>query len=112
MIRVQHSKYNPKVAKANKISQTHDVGRPRHAQGARRPVKPANDYTVQVKGLDATSGTYLLGFYLPGRRRRHRHRHQGRYQDDQVGSRHDGREARITASTPTSTATASSTART
>ena len=28
--------------------------------------QPANDYTVQVKGLDATSGTYLVGFYLPG----------------------------------------------
>ena len=28
--------------------------------------QPANVYTVQVKGLDATSGTYLVGFYLPG----------------------------------------------
>lgn len=26
----------------------------------------ANDYSVQVRGLDATSGTYLVGFYLPG----------------------------------------------
>ena len=32
----------------------------------RRPGQPANDYSVQVKGLDLTTGQYLVGFYLPG----------------------------------------------
>ena len=73
--------------------------------------QPAADYTVQVKGLDATTGKYLVGFYLPG---------------DVTGAgtvtqadiktiksiTADGARTRITTSTPTSIATASSTART
>jgi hypothetical protein len=63
--RVSHSVYNPKVAKANKMT-------PGMTSAALVTLKvpatgqPANDYTVQVKGLGATSGTYLVGFYLPG----------------------------------------------
>jgi hypothetical protein len=65
VFRVQHSKYDPKVAKANKIS-------PGMTSATLVTLKvpaagqPANDYTVQVKGMGATSGTYLVGFYLPG----------------------------------------------
>jgi hypothetical protein len=65
VIRVTHSKYDPKVAKANKIS-------PGMTSAALVTLKvpatgqPASDYTVQVKGMGATSGTYLVGFYLPG----------------------------------------------
>jgi hypothetical protein len=65
MIHVTHSKYDPKVAKANKIKQMSTsavlVSLKVPASG-----QPANDYTVQVKGMGATSGTYLVGFYLPG----------------------------------------------
>ncbi len=65
VIKVQHATYSHKVMKANKIKDpttsavlvTLDV--PKTGQ-------PNNTYTVQVKGLDATSGTYLVGFYLPG----------------------------------------------
>ena len=64
-IKVQHSKYDPKVAKANKLDQTTTsaclVTLKVPATG-----QPAGDYSVQVKGMGATSGTYLVGFYLPG----------------------------------------------
>jgi hypothetical protein len=62
---VQHSKYDPKVAKANKMT-------PGMTSAALVTLKvpaagqPANNYSVQVKGIGATSGTYLVGFYLPG----------------------------------------------
>jgi hypothetical protein len=65
VFRVQHSKYDPQVAKANKLS-------PGMTSAALVTLKvpaagqPANDYTVQVKGVGASSGTYLVGFYLPG----------------------------------------------
>jgi Dockerin type I domain len=64
-VRVQHSKYNAKVAKANKLGDT-------QTSASLVTLKlPANgqsavDYSVQVKGLDSTTGMYLLGFYLPG----------------------------------------------
>ncbi len=65
VIHVQHSKYDRAVMKANKITQSTTS-----AALVTLKVPPtgaaANVYTVQVKGLDATSGTYLLGFYLPG----------------------------------------------
>jgi Dockerin type I domain len=64
-IPVQHSRYDAKVAKANKIGDTQTsavlVTLKLPATG-----KPANDYSVQVKGLENTTGTYLVGFYLPG----------------------------------------------
>ena len=65
VFRVQHSRYDPKVAKANKMTSgmtsAGQVNLKVPAAG-----QPANDYSVQVKGLGATSGTYLVGFYLPG----------------------------------------------
>jgi hypothetical protein len=64
-IRVQHSKYDPKVAKANKLGDTQTsaslVTLKLPATG-----QPSVEYSVQVKGLASTTGTYLLGFYLPG----------------------------------------------
>ncbi len=64
-IQVQHSKYDPKVAKANKLGQTTTSA---VTVALKVPAKglPANVYSVQVKGQGATSGTYLVGFYLPG----------------------------------------------
>lgn len=65
VIRVQHSRYDPMVAKSNKLGQTSTsavmVTLKVPAAG-----QAANDYSVQVKGQGATSGTYLVGFYLPG----------------------------------------------
>ena len=65
VIPVQHSKYNPKVAKANKLGNT-----PTSAVLVNVKVpstgQPAADYSVQVKGLQLTTGQYLVGFYLPG----------------------------------------------
>jgi len=63
-IPVQHSVYNAKVAKANKISD-------RTTSAVLVTVKvPKGDatasYNVNIKGLDGTTGTYLVGFYLPG----------------------------------------------
>ena len=64
-IRVQHSTYDRKVAKANGLGQTMTSA---VTVALKVPAKgqAANDYSVQVKGLNATSGTYLVGFYLPG----------------------------------------------
>ena len=63
--RVQHSKYNAKVAKANKLGNAQTsasiVTLKLPATG-----QPAADYSVQVKGLNSTTGSYLVGFYLPG----------------------------------------------
>jgi hypothetical protein len=65
VFRVQHSRYDPRVAKAN-----HMTAGTTSAALVTLMVPPAgqaaNDYTVQVKGQGATSGTYLVGFYLPG----------------------------------------------
>lgn len=65
VIRAQHIKYDPKVAKASKLGNSpstavlFSVAVPKTGQ-------PATDYSVQVKGLNSTTGQYLLGFYLPG----------------------------------------------
>jgi hypothetical protein len=63
--RVQHTRYDRKVAKANKLA-----GVPTSAVLVHLNVpaagQPAADYTVQVKGLNGTTGQYLVGFYLPG----------------------------------------------
>jgi len=64
-IRVEHFHYNHKVAKASKLGNamtsagivTSNVP----ATG-----QPANDSSLQVQGLNGTTGTYLVGFYLPG----------------------------------------------
>ena len=65
IIPVQHSSYDRKVMKKNDIKNSMTS-----AVLVWLKVPPsgaaANDYSVQVRGLDATSGTYLVGFYLPG----------------------------------------------
>jgi hypothetical protein len=65
VIPVQHTHYNAKVAKANKLGHVPTsavfvtINVPKTGQ-------PAADYSVQVKGMDLTTGQYLVGFYLPG----------------------------------------------
>jgi len=63
--RVQHTMYDRKVAKADKLGNS-----PTSASLVTLKVpatgQPAADYSVQVKGLDGTTGEYLVGFYLPG----------------------------------------------
>jgi len=65
VIRAQHSKYDPKVAKANKLGNS-----PTTAVLVTLKVpgkgQPAADYSLQVKGMQSTTGEYLVGFYLPG----------------------------------------------
>jgi len=65
VIAVQHTHYNSKVAKANKLGNT-----PTSAVLVTVKVpntgQPAANYSVQVKGLQLTTGQYLVGFYLPG----------------------------------------------
>jgi hypothetical protein len=64
-IKVEHTHYYSKIAKANHLGNTPTsaalVTLKVPATGA-----PPGDYTVQIKGLDHTTGKYLLGFYLPG----------------------------------------------
>jgi hypothetical protein len=63
-IKLQKSTYDAKVAKANKIGDTQtsavlvDLKVPKGTATA--------NYTVQVEGLEGTTGTYLVGYYLPG----------------------------------------------
>ena len=65
MIPVEHTHYYGKLARANHLGNTPTSAGlitlkvPTASQG------PAT-YTVQVKGLDHSTGQYLLGFYLPG----------------------------------------------
>jgi hypothetical protein len=65
VIPVQHTHYYPKIAKANKLGHT-------PTSAALFTIKvPAADqgpgtYSIQVKGLQHSTGQYLLGFYLPG----------------------------------------------
>jgi Dockerin type I domain len=65
MIRAQHTKYNAKVAKASKLgnSQTSAVT---FSVNVPKTGQPAADYSIQVKGMNSTTGQFLLGFYLPG----------------------------------------------
>jgi hypothetical protein len=65
MIKVEHGRYSPRVMKSNKITQA-QTSAVLVTLNVPKTGMPANGYTVQVKGLAATSGTYLLGFYLPG----------------------------------------------
>ncbi len=63
-IKVQHSTYNAKVAKANKLG---DKTTSAVLVTLKVPKGTATEnYTVQVEGLQGTMGTYLVGFYLPG----------------------------------------------
>jgi hypothetical protein len=65
VMRAQHLRYNPAVAKANNLGKSSTS-----AVLFTLPVpasdQPAGNYTVQVKGLGGTFGQYLVGFYLPG----------------------------------------------
>ena len=51
-------------------------------EGSRSGTATAN-YSVQVEGLEGTTGTYLVGFYLPGDVAGSRSGHAGRLEDDQ-----------------------------
>jgi Dockerin type I domain len=65
VVRVQHAKYDPKIVKENHLS---DTTASAVLATVQIPAKgqAANPYSVQVKGLDGTTGEYLVGFYLPG----------------------------------------------
>jgi hypothetical protein len=65
VIHVEHAKYDAKVAKANKLG---DASTSAALVTLKVPAKgqSAADYTVQVKGQGGTTGSYLVGFYLPG----------------------------------------------
>jgi hypothetical protein len=65
VIRAQHMRYDRKVAKANKLSNITTSAALVHVN-VPAAGQPAADYTVQVKGLNGTTGQYLIGFYLPG----------------------------------------------
>ena len=63
-IKVEHATYNPKVAKANKLG---DKSTSAVLVSLKVPKGAATaNYTVQVQGLQGTTGSYLVGFYLPG----------------------------------------------
>jgi hypothetical protein len=65
VIRAEHTRYDRKVAKANKLGNN-----PTSAVLVTLKVPAtgqiANNYSVQVKGTNGTTGQYLIGFYLPG----------------------------------------------
>jgi Dockerin type I domain len=65
VIRAQHTKYDPKVAKANKLGNT-PTSAVTFSVTVPKTGQPAADYSLQVKGLQSTTGQYLVGFYLPG----------------------------------------------
>lgn len=66
-IQISHTHYDAKIARANHLTGVHDIS---SAVTFKIPVPSSSQvpvtYNVEVKGLDHTSGTYLLGFYLPG----------------------------------------------
>jgi Dockerin type I domain len=65
VIRLEHARYDPKVAKAD-----HLEGVPTSAALVTLPVpkngQSAADYSLQIKGMHGTTGQFLVGFYLPG----------------------------------------------
>ncbi len=65
VIQAEHTKYDPKVAKANKLGNS-PTSAVLVTLNVPKTGQPANDYAVQIKGLNNTTGTYLVGFYLPG----------------------------------------------
>jgi Dockerin type I domain len=62
-VHIEHTHYYPKIAKANHLGNA-----PTSAVlfTIKPPASGSATYTVNVKGLDHTTGEYLLGFYLPG----------------------------------------------
>jgi Dockerin type I domain len=65
VIRAQHTRYDAKVAKANKLGNS-PTSAVLVTLNVPKTGQAANDYSVQVKGLNGTTGQYLVGFYLPG----------------------------------------------
>ena len=65
VVRAQHAHYDAKVAKASKLGNTTTSAVLTTVQVPAKG-QPAAVYSVQVKGLQNTTGTYLVGFYLPG----------------------------------------------
>ncbi len=65
VMRAQHLKYDPTVAKANKLG-TATTSAVLFTVPVPKTGQPAADYSVQVKGLGGSTGQFLLGFYLPG----------------------------------------------
>jgi Dockerin type I domain len=63
-IAIEHATYNAKVAKANKLGETQSSAVLVNLK-VPRGTDTAN-YTVQIEGLQGTTGTYLVGYYLPG----------------------------------------------
>ena len=65
VIKVDHTHYYPKIAKANHLGHALTSAVLLTMKVPATGSAPV-DYTVQVKGLGHTTGQYLLGFYLPG----------------------------------------------
>ncbi len=64
-VRLQHGRYSKALVKANNLSSRDTSAVLATIQVPKSGQKPIN-YTVHVKGLNKTSGQYLVGFYLPG----------------------------------------------
>ena len=61
---IEHATYDAKVAKANKLGNTQSSA---VLLTLKVPSGTATaNYKVNVEGLQGTTGTYLVGFYLPG----------------------------------------------
>jgi hypothetical protein len=65
VIPVAHSRYDPKIARANHLG-TSPTSAALVMLDVPKSGQPAADYTVQIKGLQGSTGSYLVGFYLPG----------------------------------------------
>lgn len=64
-LHVQHDHYPPKIIKANKLD-TNTTSAVLVTVKIPPKTQPAASYNVEVKGLSQTTGTYIVGFYLPG----------------------------------------------
>ena len=65
VIKVQHTHYYSKIAKANHLGHTPTSAVLLTLKVPATGTAPV-DYSVQIKGLNHTTGQYLVGFYLPG----------------------------------------------
>ena len=65
VIKVDHTQYYPKIAKANHLGHTPTSAVLLTVKVPATGSAPVN-YSVQIKGLGHTTGQYLVGFYLPG----------------------------------------------
>ncbi len=64
-IAAEHSHYDAQIARANHLGDTPTSAALFTVRVPKTGQAPQN-YTVQVKGLQHSTGKYLLGFYLPG----------------------------------------------